>query len=54
MDYLFKILFKKIPIHVKVKDHMFLISNDSLINTSIVSKYGIRLAETLLLYKKLS
>ncbi len=53
MNYLFKILFKRVPVNLKVKDNMFLISENNLINTSVVSKYNIKLAETLLLYKKL-
>ena len=54
MNYLFNILFKKIPITVKVKDDMYLVEKNVIINCTIVSKYKIKLAETFLYYKKIS
>ena len=53
MKYRFKTNYKKIYFSVNVKDNMYLVDEETLINTTVVSKYGIALAESFLVYKKL-
>ena len=53
MKYKFKTNYKKIYFNVNVKDSMYLVDKKTLINKTIVSKYGITLAESFLVYKKL-
>ena len=53
MQYKFKTNYKKIYFNVNVKDSMYLVDKKTLINKTIVSKYGITLAESFLVYKKL-
>ena len=53
MQYKFKTNYKKIYFSVNVKDNMYLVDEETLINKTIVSKYGITLAESFLVYKKL-
>jgi virulence-associated protein VapD len=53
MKYKFKTSYKKIYFSVNVKDSMYLVDKETLINKTIVSKYGITLAESFLVYKKL-
>ncbi len=52
MKYLFKITIWKFSTTVFIKDHMYLISNNEIINTTYVSKFGLKLAKVVLLYKK--
>ena len=52
MKYFFKIIFKKISIKVNVQDDMYLLNANEIINSTKVTKYKIRLADTLLMYKK--
>ena len=54
MKYLFKIFFWKTYFNVSVKDDMYLINNEEIINSSEAYKFNIKLAQTLLLYKKKS
>ena len=53
MKYKFKTNYKKICFSVNVKDSMYLADKETLINKTIISKYGIILAEGFLVYKKL-
>lgn len=53
MKYKFKTNYKKICFNVNVKDNMYLVDKKTLLNKTIVSKYGIILAESFLVYKKL-
>ena len=53
MKYKFKTNYKKIYFNVNVKDSMYLVDKETLINKTIISKYGITLAESFLVYKKL-
>ena len=53
MKYKFKTNYKKIYFNVNVKDSMYLVDKETLINKTILSKYGITLAESFLVYKKL-
>ena len=52
MRYKFKTKYKNFSFYVNVNDYMYLIDKKYLINKSVVSKFGIKIAETLLLYKK--
>ena len=54
MKYYFKLLLWKFTITVLINDHMFLINNKEIVNTTYVSKFGIKLAKVVLLYKKKS
>ena len=54
MKYYFKLLIWKFTITVLVNDHMFLINDNEIVNTTYVSKFGINLAKAVLLYKKKS
>ena len=53
MKYRFRTNYKKIYFSVNVKDSMYLVDKETLINRTIISKYGITLAEGFLVYKKL-
>ena len=53
MSYKFKTQFKNFNFNVHVKDHMYVINNNTLINYTRISKFLIPIAETQLLYKKL-
>lgn len=53
MKYKFKTNYKKIYFNVNVKDNMYLVDEETLINKTLISKYGIALAESFLVYKKL-
>ena len=53
MKYKFNTNYKKIYFSVNVKDSMYLVDKETLINKTIISKYGITLAESFLVYKKL-
>ena len=53
MTYKFKTKFKNISFNVHIKDNMYVISDDTLINYTRISKFLIPIAETQLLYKKL-
>ena len=54
MKYYYKLIVWNITITVLIKDYMYLISEKEIINTTNVSKFGIKLAELVLLYKKKS
>ena len=54
MKYYFKLIIYNFTITVYVKDYMYLINEKEIINTTYVSKFGIKLAEVILLYKKKS
>ena len=53
MSYKFKTQFKNFNFNVNVKDHMYVINDNTLINYTKISKFFIPIAETQLLYKKL-
>ena len=53
MNYKFNTQFKNFNFNVKVKDQMYLIKKNTIINRTKVSKLNIPIAETLLLYTKL-
>ena len=53
MSYKFKTKFKNISFNVNIKDNMYVISDDTLINYTRISKFLIPIAETQLLYEKL-
>ena len=53
MNYKFKTQFKNFNFNVKVKDQMYVINDNTLINYTRISKFLIPIAETQLLYKKL-
>ena len=53
MNYRFKTNYKNYNFSVNIKDNMYLINNKLLLNKSKVSKFGITIAETILLYTKL-
>ena len=53
MKYLFKILFWKMNVIVNVVDEMYMLNSNELINSTLVSKYKLKLATCYLLYKKL-
>ena len=52
MRYYFKLLIWKFTITVLINDYMFLINEKEIVNTTYVSKLGIKLAKVVLLYKK--
>lgn len=52
MNYMFRTNYKKIFFSVNVKDHMCLVDKNTLINKTVISKYGFTLAESFLVYKK--
>ena len=52
MKYKFKTNYKKFFFKVTVNDSMYLIDKHTLINKTIISKYGLTIAESLLIYKK--
>ena len=53
MDYIFKIVFWKHNLQIKVADEMYHVNKGEIINSTIISKYKIVLARSFLLYKKL-
>ena len=53
MRYKFKTQFKNFNFNVHIKDHMYVINDNTLINYTKISKFFIPIAETQLLYKKL-
>ena len=53
MSYKFKTKFKNINFNVHVKDCMYVINENTLLNYTRISKFLIPIAETQLLYKKL-
>ena len=53
MSYKFKTQFKNFNFNVQVKDQMYVINENTLINYTKISKFLIPIAETQLLYKKL-
>ena len=53
MSYKFKTQFKNFDFNVNVKDHMYVINDNTLINYTKISKFLIPIAETQLLYEKL-
>ena len=53
MSYKFKTQFKNFGFNVDIKDHMYVINDNTLINYTKISKFLIPIAETQLLYKKL-
>lgn len=53
MRYKFKTGYKSFSFYVDVKDSMYLMNKKHLINKSIISKFSITIAETILLYNKL-
>ena len=53
MSYKFKTQFKNFDFNVHIKDHMYIINNNTLINYTKISKFLIPIAETQLFYKKL-
>ena len=53
MQYQFKTKYKNFKFNVCVKDQMYLVNKNTLINYTKISKFFIPIAETQLLYKKL-
>ena len=53
MSYKFRTKFKNFNFNVDIKDHMYVINDNTLINYTKISKFFIPVAETQLLYKKL-
>ena len=53
MSYKFRTKFKNFNFNVDIKDHMYVINDNTLINYTKISKFFIPIAETQLLYKKL-
>ena len=53
MSYKFKTKYKNLNFYVNVTDHMYVVNNNTLINTTKISKFLMPIAKTLLLYKKL-
>ena len=53
MNYKFKTQFKNFNFNVNVKDQMYVINKNTLINYTKINKFLIPIAETQLLYKKL-
>ena len=53
MSYKFKTKFKNINFNVHVKDCMYVINENTLLNYTRISKFLIPIAETQLLYEKL-
>ena len=53
MTYKFKTQFKNFDFNVNVKDQMYVINENTLINYTKITKFLIPIAETQLLYKKL-
>ena len=53
MNYKFKTQFRNFNFNVFVKDHMYVINDNTLINYTKISKFLLPIAETQLLYKKL-
>ena len=54
MKYYFKLTVWNLKVVVLIRDYMYLINETEMINTTYVSKFGIKLAEVILLYKKKS
>ena len=53
MNYLFKIKLGKLNFKVRVIDEMYKVSEKEIINFTVVNKYKINLAHSVLVYKKL-
>ena len=53
MNYLFKIHYKNLSFTVTVKDPMFMVERRSIVNITLISKFGINIAKAILLYTKL-
>ena len=53
MSYKFKTQFKNFSFNVRIKDQMYVINNNTLINYTKISKFLVPIAETQLLYEKL-
>ena len=53
MNYKFKTQFKNFNFNVQIKDQMYVINYNTLINYTRISKFLIPIAETQLIYKKL-
>ena len=53
MNYKFKTSYKNYDFSVNIEDSMYLINDKILLNKSKISKFGITIAETILLYTKL-
>ena len=53
MNYKFKTQFRNFNFNVHIKDQMYVINDNTLINYTKISKFLIPIAETQLLYKKL-
>ena len=53
MNYKFKTQFKNFNFNVHIKDQMYVVNDNTLINYTKISKFLIPIAETQLLYKKL-
>ncbi|MBF96920.1 MAG: hypothetical protein CFH34_00436 [Alphaproteobacteria bacterium MarineAlpha9_Bin4] len=54
MNYYFKLMLWNFTFTVLVKDYMYLVGKNEIINITYVSKFGIKLAKVILLYKKKS
>ena len=54
MKYYFRLTVWNLKVVVLIRDYMYLINETEMINTTYVSKFGIKLAEVILLYKKKS
>ena len=54
MKYSFKLKVWNFNLTVLIKDYMYQINKKEIINTTFISKFGIKLAEVILLYKKKS
>ena len=52
MHYKFKTNYKKFFFSINVQDSMYLVDKNKLINKTVISKYGLRIAESFLVYKK--
>ena len=53
MNYLFKTHYKNLSFTVTVKDSMFMVERRSIVNITLISKFGINVAKAILLYTKL-
>ena len=53
MHYLFKTYYKSFSINLEVKDSMFMLEDNNIVNTTSISKFGINIAKAILLYTKL-
>ena len=53
MSYKFNTHYKCFNFLVNIRDYMYLIDDKTLINKSVISKFGFTIGETILIYKKL-